>query len=403
MTTAVASHRNRHAILTLIGMMLIAFNLRPALTSIGPMLRSIGDSLSLSPVGQGVLTTLPVLFLGLAAPLAPRAACRIGMEHTVLLAMLILALALGLRPYTGTVGLFVGTAIAGGCIGVAGVLLPGIVKRDFPAAASLLTGLYTAVLCIGASVAAGASEPLRIAFASVSERPWQPALAFWLCPAVIATVLWWLQLDGTQLPRQFVARTKSLYRDALAWQVALYMGLQSSMAYTVFGWLPTILQDRGLDPIGAGFALSASIMTQITTAVAAPWIASYMRDQRIMLSAMMSLTLIGLAGCIYAPLDGVWFWVVVLGLGQGGAFSIALTLLAVRARDAPTAAQLSGMAQGVGYTLAALGPLLVGVLHDLFQGWQVAGLFLGVVGAGAMAAGLGAGRDRYVGDDATGV
>ncbi|MCB1676146.1 MAG: hypothetical protein KDI01_07635, partial [Halioglobus sp.] len=124
---------------------------------------------------------------------------------------------------------------------------------------------------------------------------------------------------------------------------------------------------------------------------------------RVMLSAMMSLTLIGLAGCLYAPLDGVWFWVVVLGLGQGGAFSIALTLLAVRARDAPTAAQLSGMAQGVGYTLAALGPLLVGVLHDLFQDWQVAGLFLGLVGAGAMAAGLGAGRDLYVGDAATGV
>lgn len=381
----------RHAALTLAGLMLVALNLRPALTSVAPVLRSIGDTLGLSSLGQGVLTTLPVLFLGLAAPLAPWAARRLGMERAVWAAVVALTLALLLRPYTGLAGLFVGTAVAGGCIGVMGVLLPGIVKRDFPHRVSLLTGLYTAVLCIGASCAAGASEPLRLAFGG-----WRPALAFWLVPALIAASLWWLQLGEKHFPTPRKTPTRPLYREWLAWQVTLYMGLQSSLAYTVFGWLPTILQDRGLAPVQAGLALSVSIMFQIVSAIASPWVASRMRDQRPVVALVMGLTLVGLAGCIDAPIGGVWVWIVVLGLGQGGAFSMALTLLAVRAPDAPTAARLSGMAQGVGYTLAALGPLLVGVLHDLFQGWQVAGVFLGVIGAVGLMAGLGAGRRRHV-------
>lgn len=389
--TTVTEKGHRHLVVTLAGVMLVALNLRPALTSVSPVLRRIGDSLSLSSFGQGVLTTLPVLFLGLAAPLAPWAARRLGMERAVLAAVALLAMALILRPYGGVAGLFVGTAVAGGCIGVMGVLLPGIVKRDFPDSTSLLTGVYTAVLCIGASLAAGVTEPLRIAFDG-----WRPALAFWLLPAVIAVGLWWLQLDGKHFPRQQATPKKPLYRDALAWQVTFYMGLQSSLAYTVFGWLPTILQDRGMEPVTAGLALSVSIMIQIITAIAAPWAASRMRDQRLMVILAMMLTLTGLAGCIYAPMDGVWLWIVVLGLGQGGTFSMALTLLAVRARDADTAARLSGMAQGVGYTLAASGPLLVGILHDLYQSWRVAGVFLGVIGLGAMIAGLGAGRRRYV-------
>lgn len=375
-----------------VGMMLVALNLRPALTSIGPILRTVGDSLSLSSSGQGVLTTLPVLFLGLAAPIAPRAARKLGMERAVLAALIILGIALIVRPYLGVGGLFLGTAVAGGCIGIMSVLLPGIVKRDFPQSASLMTGIYTAVLCTGAAVAAGATEPLRMAFGDA----WQPALAFWTVPAVIAAVAWWLQLDSKLVPQTPGAPKTSLFKDRLAWQIALYMGLQSSLAYTVFGWLPTILQDRGIAPVEAGLALSVSILVQVPTAIIAPWIASHMRDQRFMVVLVMLTTLAGLCGSIYAPVEGMWLWVIVLGLGQGGSFSIALTLLAVRARDAETAARLSGMAQSLGYTMAALGPLFVGVLHDTFDSWGLAGAFLVLIALAAIIAGLGAGRKRYV-------
>ncbi len=392
MTRKATPQNIRSALMMFVGMMLVALNLRPALTSVGPILKTIGDSLSLSSIGQGVLTTLPVLLLGLAAPFAPRAARKLGMERAVLAALIVLGVALIARPYLGVSGLFLGTTVAGGCIGVISVLLPGIVKRDFPESASLMTGIYTAVLCSGAAVAAGATEPLRMAF----DSAWQPALAFWALPAVIAAIAWWLQLDGKQAPKTPGVSKKSLFKDKLAWQIALYMGLQSSLAYTVFGWLPTILQDRGLEPVNAGLVLSVSILVQVPTAIAAPWVASHMRDQRFMVVLVMLATLAGLCGSIYAPIEGIWLWAVVLGLGQGGSFSIALTLLAVRARDADTAARLSGMAQSVGYTMAALGPLLVGVLHARFDSWNVAGGFLSLIAVGAIIAGLGAGRRLYV-------
>lgn len=385
----------RHSLLTLLGILLVALNLRPALTSVSPVLRQIGEALTLSPASQGLLTTLPVLFLGLCAPLAPAAARRFGMERTVLAAVILLAIALAIRPFSGTTGLFIATAFSGGCIGVMGVLLPGIVKRDFPQSTSLMTGLYTAIMCLGAALAAGATEPLRLIFSG----NWAPALAFWLVPAAVAALVWYLQLGKQHKPAPRQQASRSLLKDRLAWKVTLYMGLQSSLAYAVFGWLPTILQDRGLTPVEAGLALSASIMSQLLTAIGAPWVASRMRDERFMIGLVMGLTLAGIGGCIYAPVNTLWLWVVVLGLGQGGTFAMALTLLALRSRDPITAARLSGMAQGIGYTLAAFGPLLTGILHDIFHGWQATGVFLGAVGAVAIWAGLGAGRRRYVLDD----
>lgn len=378
-------------LLTLAGLLLVALNLRPALTSVSPVLSRIGDSLGLGSVGQGILTTMPVLCLGLAAPLAPRMARRLGPERAVLAVLLVLAAAMFARPYAGSIGLFIGTALAGGCIGVLGVLLPGLVKRDFPERVSVLTGLYTMALCLGAAVAAGATEPLRLTFGA-----WQPALAFWLTPAVIAAIAWYLQLHRRAEPAGRSRTPTRLHRDPLAWQVTAFMGLQSSLAYTVFGWLPTILADRGMTPVAAGLALSVSILIQLASAIAAPAIGARMRDQRTVLTGVMLLTLAGLAGCLYAPLAGIWLWVVVLGLGQGGTFSMALTLLALRAPNAETAAELSGMAQGVGYVVAALGPLAVGLIHDLAGGWEPIGVLLGLIGLAAIAAGLGAGRDRVI-------
>lgn len=384
----------RHASLMLFGLILVGLNLRPALTSVSPMLIEIGDSLGLGSLGQGILTTLPVLCLGLAAPLAPLGARRIGDEATILLALCVLAFALLVRPWTGTAGLFMGTALAGGCIGVLGVLLPGLVKRDFPNQVGVMTGLYVMALCAGASLAAGATEPLRLSFAG----EWRWALAFWLVPAVVAGVVWLPQLrrPHTPIKRRVGDRTR-LRSSALAWQVTLFMGLQSSLAYSVFGWLPAILQDRGLNQVDAGLMLSLSIIIQVITAIAAPWLGGRLRDQRGVVIGVMLVTWVGLLCCLYAPIDQIALWAIVLGLGQGGTFSMALTLLALRAADSRTAADLSGMAQGLGYMFAALGPLLVGMLHDLTGGWQSTGVLFSVIAIGALIAGFGAGRDRVVG------
>ncbi len=378
--------------LTLAGLLLVALNLRPALTSVAPVLSEIGAALGLASLGQSVLTTLPVLCLGLAAPLAPRLARRLGPERAVLAVLGVLAIALAARPFTGLAGLFVGTAVAGGAIGIMGVLLPGLVKRDFPERIGLMTGLYTMLLNLGAALAAGATEPLRLAFGN----DWRVALAFWLVPAVLAGLLWVSQLAPKPRPGAPRRSASRLLREPLAWQVTAFMGLQSSLAYIVFGWLPTILADRGMSPVAAGLVLSVSILLQVASALIVPWLATRLADQRGVLVAVLCVTLAGLAGCLYAPLAWIWPVAVVLGLGQGGCFSMALTLLALRAPDADSAAELSGMAQGVGYVMAAMGPLAIGVIHEWQGSWAACGVLLGAIGAGAIIAALGAGRNRWI-------
>lgn len=388
-----ASARGAWAPALLIGaLVLVALNLRPALSSVSPLLWQVSADLGMSTATAGVLTTLPVLCLGLFAPLAPLLARRFSAERTIGGVLLVLASGILLRTQLGTVGLFAGSVVAGASIGIIGVLLPGIVKRDFPAHAGTLTGVYTMALCLGAALAAGGSVPLSQAF----DGSWRLGLGVWSIPAVIAAIAWWPQARNPNHLGRPRYKVHGLLRDPLAWQVTLFMGLQSSLAYIVFGWLPSILIDRGLSPAQAGLVTSGSIIMQLVSSLSAPWLATRQRDQRVAILCVLALTLAGLFGCLYAPLGGLWGWAVVLGLGQGGLFAIALTLIVLRSANAQIAASLSGMAQGVGYTLASMGPLAVGVVHDASGGWAVMGWVFGGIGVAAALAGMGAGRARLV-------
>ena len=378
--------------LLLLGMVLVALNLRPALSSMAPLLGEVSEYLGLSAAQAGLLTTLPVLCLGLFAPLAPILARRFGTERVVLGILLVLGAGIVLRSYLGETGLFAGSILAGASIGVIGVLLPGIIKRDFAGHAGTMTGVYTMALCLGAALAAGATVPLSHYF----DGSWQLGLGFWAVPAVIAAIFWLPQAGKRNGGHNVAYRVRGLLRDPLAWQVTLYMGLQSSLSYIVFGWLPSILIGRGLTPTQAGLVMSGSVIVQLVTALTAPWLATRGKDQRLAIVLVMSMTLAGLFGCLYAPLDGLWGWAIVLGLGQGGTFSLALTLIVLRSRDAHVAANLSGMAQGIGYTVASMGPFAVGLVHELTGGWNAVGWIFAVVGIGAIIAGLGAGRAKYV-------
>jgi CP family cyanate transporter-like MFS transporter len=372
---------------------LVGANLRPALSSVAPVLAAIRASTGLSGAGAGLLTTLPVLCFGVFAPLAPSLASRFGADRTVLSGLLVLAAALGARVLFGIPGLFLGTLAAGASIGVVMVLLPGIIKREFDRHAGSMMGMYSMALCLGAAVAAGITVPLVHA----SGGSWRVALAFWLLPVLAAAALWRPRLRHAE-HHSNVRRYKvqGLWSSVLAWQVTAFMGLQSALAYCVFGWLPTILIDRGMTPLAAGGVLSLSISLQLITALSGPWIAGLARDQRMAIVAMMLLTLVGFIGCLYAEIGSIWWWAVVLGLGQGGAFSIGLSLIVLRAPNAAVAASLSGMVQGVGYTGAALGPLAFGLLRDLTHDWNAAAILFIAVTLAALAAGLAAGRDRHV-------
>ncbi|MFJ3074768.1 CynX/NimT family MFS transporter [Pseudomonas sp. NPDC087029] len=378
--------------LLLLGLVLVALNLRPALSSMAPVLGQVSEGLGLNASQAGLLTTLPVLCLGLFAPLAPILARRFGSERVILGILLTLALGILVRSALGAVGVFVGSLLAGASIGIIGVLLPGIVKRDFPQHAGTLTGVYTMALCLGAAMAAGATVPLSQHF----DGSWALGLGFWMIPALLAMLVWLPQARQGHGLHKVAYRVRGLWRDPLAWQVTLYMGLQSSLAYIVFGWLPSILIGRGLSPTEAGLVLSGSVIVQLISSLGAPWLATRGKDQRLAIVIVMLVTLAGLFGCLYAPIDGLWGWAVLLGLGQGGTFALALTLIVLRSKDAHVAANLSSMAQGVGYTLASMGPFAVGLVHDITGGWAAVGWIFAVLGIGAIVFGLGAGRALHV-------
>lgn len=378
--------------LLLLGLVLVALNLRPALSSMAPVLGQVSEGLGLNASQAGLLTTLPVLCLGLFAPLAPMLARRFGSERVIVGILLTLALGIVVRSSLGVAGVFLGSLMAGASIGIIGVLLPGIVKRDFPQHAGTLTGVYTMALCLGAAMAAGATVPLASHFGG----SWALGLGFWVLPALLAMLVWLPQARQGHGLHKVAYRVRGLWRDPLAWQVTLYMGLQSSLAYIVFGWLPSILIGRGLSPTQAGLVLSGSVIVQLLSSLSAPWLATRGKDQRLAIVVVMLTTLAGLFGCLYAPLSGLWGWAVVLGLGQGGTFALALTLIVLRSKDAHVAANLSSMAQGVGYTLASMGPFAVGLVHDLTGGWAAVGWIFAVLGVGAIVFGLGAGRALHV-------
>jgi CP family cyanate transporter-like MFS transporter len=380
-------------ILLAVALFLVGINLRPAISSLAPVLVSVIDVTGMSSAAAGMLTTLPVLCFGVFAIFASRLARRYSSEHIILYGLLTLAAGIGLRSYFGIPGLFIGTAIAGASISIIMVLVPGIIKRDFPDRAGTMTGFYTMALCVGAALAAGATVPIQ----KLAGGDWRPALAFWLIPALIAAFVWRPQLrrDAHYAGKGHYA-VQGLLSNALAWQVTIHMGTQSALAYCVFGWLPTILIDRGMQPMAAGFVLSVSIAVQAITALGGPWLAARGRDQRAAICILLSATLTGLLGCIYAPLDTLWPWAILLGLGQGGSFSVALMLIVLRAPNAQVAASLSGMAQGFGYSIAALGPFLVGVLYDFTHNWHSVAVFLTAVTMVSLIAGLGAGRNALV-------
>lgn len=385
-----ASDQSRLALIAALA--LISINLRPMLIGLGPILDSIRDSLALSAAAIGMLITLPVLCFGVFAPFVPRLLRFTSPERLIMLALGVLVFGIGLRSLFGVSGLFLGTLIGGASISVIMVMLPSIIKQYFPSQGGLMMAVYSTALCIGATIAAGAAVPLEQLLGG-----WRWSAAFWLFP-VLATMLVWTKhvpkKHAAALPQR--ARLPRLRRNRLAWQVTLLMALQSSVAYCVFGWLPVILIDRGLPALTAGFVLSVAMAVQLISSPLAPWLATRGKDQRRTLLSMLSFTFLGLTGTFYAPISWIWVSGLTLGIGLGGVFSISLSLLVLRSPNANVAAALSGMAQGVGYTIAAMAPLLMGLLHELTGGWDaVAGLFLFLIlGSGYFA--LHAGKARLI-------
>lgn len=375
----------------LAGIVLVAVNLRPAITSVGPLLGEIRVDLDLSGAAAGLLTTLPVLCLGVFAPLAAVLGRRFDLKVVLVACLPVLTAGILLRSGPSMWTLFGGTVIIGAAIGVANVVVPGLIKQIFPLRIALVTAVYTTVLNVSSAAAAGAMVPVGTAL----DAGWRLPLGLLAVPAVIAALYWVPLLRGASAHQPEASRIRGLWGNPLVWQVTTFMGCQSMLAYVVFGWLPTIVEGHGMSAATAGLVLSVSNLVQAAGALSVPVLARRARDQRPLVLLVVGFTVVGLAGIVLIP-AGVWVWAVVLGLGQGAGFGLALTLIGLRSYDDRVAIRLSGLAQTAGYLIAAVGPLMVGVLHDATGGWLVALAALLGVAAVETVTGLGAGRDRQV-------
>jgi CP family cyanate transporter-like MFS transporter len=383
------------------GIVIAGANLRAALTSVGPLTGQIRADTGISGGAAGLLTTLPLICFAALSLFAPALARRFGTRRVLTGGLILLAAGIALRSAPPVAALFAGTVVLGLAIAVANVLLPSLVKRDFPAHAGLLTGVYITVMNSGAALGSGVSVPL----ARLEDFGWRGALGVWAPLALVAAVVWLCLLRGDRPEGSPVGDTPSsrgersyggLWRSPLAWQVTLFMGLQSLVFYASIAWLPEVLQGDGLSAAQAGWMVSLMQFVGIPASLFAPILAGRRPSQRGLLAAAALLSGAGVLGLLLPGGAATALWVSLLGLGQGASISLALTLFALRTADAREAAALSGMAQSVGYLLAASGPFLFGVLHDLTRSWSLPLAALFAAAVGVLFAGLGAGRDAYV-------
>ncbi|MDX1638167.1 MAG: MFS transporter [Balneolaceae bacterium] len=387
-------HRSRsQQVLLIAGILLIALNLRPALAGVGPLIGSIRDATGLSNTMLGLLTTLPLLAFAGLSTLTSLVTKRFGVEETLAGALVLLTGGILLRVIPSSIPLFAGTLLLGVAIAFGNVLLPTLVKRDFPEKTGVMTSLYSSAMGIGAAVAAGISVPLAVE----AGLGWRWSLGSWAALSLLAVFVWLPQTRNTTLPRHsrsFTTTMRDLGGSLLAWQVALFMGLQSFAFYVILAWLPEILIDRGLDSVYAGWMLSLSQGMGVVGTLAVPTWAEKLRDQRVAVSAVVVMELVSLIGLLLPGTYWVPLWVSLIGIALGGSFGLALLFIVLRTADSETATELSGMSQSIGYTLAAVGPTLFGALHDRTGGWLVPLSLLLVILLIKLMVGLGAAKPK---------
>jgi MFS transporter, CP family, cyanate transporter len=330
------------------------------------------------------------------APLAPGLVRRFGARSAAAGALVVLLLGLLVRLVPGLAFLFAGTILAGTGIAIGNVLLPILVRRNFPDRIGLVTGMYTTALVGFAALAAGVSVPVADAFGG----GWRPGLAIWAVPAAVALLVWAPQLfhrqAATVAPGDPVHGARALLHDRVAWSVTLFFAVQSAGFYATLAWLPSVFQSHGDSSSKAGLLLSFALVVGLIPALTVPALAARARDQRPFVVGVVVCIAAGWLGLLLAPRSAPFLWAALLGLGQNAAFPLALTMIVLRGGAVNTTAGLSTLVQTVGYLIAGVAPLCIGAVHDLTGSWTPALIVLLCLLGPQLLLGLAAGRDRLV-------
>lgn len=391
--------KNPASFLLFCGVLLIAINLRPAITSVGPLMGTIRDNIGLASWSVALLTSLPLIAFAMMSPFAPKLGSWLTNEWALASGLLLLMLGVGIRSISIAFFLFFGTFLVGLGIAICNVLLPSFIKEKFPTKIAVMTSLYTTSMAIFATAASGVSIPL----ADGLGVGWQPALLLWILPAFLGFLIWFFiarkQRNANDVDMQYQKpkSSKGIWRSRLAWQVAIFMGLQSFMFYVTISWLAEIVIDFGMTKLEAGFMVSYVQLLGIPVSFMMPILAVKLASQSKLILIVNAVFITGLILLLIQPTyTGIFIAVGLIGIASSANFVLALTFLSIRAKTAKDAAALSGMAQSMGYILASLGPVIIGYMYDVTHGWTLPLLFLiGITGA-IMFFGMRAGQNKYV-------
>jgi CP family cyanate transporter-like MFS transporter len=351
--------------LLLIAVVALSMNLRTVIASLPPLLPTVRSALGLSGLTAGLLTTLPLLCFGLLALAAPRVARRVAMERLLLACLVLTGIGAALRGVSGAAGLFAGSVLSGAAVAVGQAVLPILLRTRHPRTVATLTGAYGMALPLGATLAGGVSVPLS----HLLPGGWPSSLAFWILPAA-ATAPLWLLAEGRRATTLEPAPAEPLRAERQAWAVAGYFAFQSMAFYSGLTWLPAILQSGGWGPAAAGWLQALASLVSVATAFAVPALAGRRPGQRWLLVSVVGLAAAGIVGLLAAPGASVT-WMVLIGLGQGGCLGLGLILPVLRGGRPAVVASLTAMMLSFGYSTAAIGPWLLGAVHDASGGWTL--------------------------------
>lgn len=368
----------------LLALLFIALNMRAPFTSLSPLLDEISHSLSLSATQAGLLTTLPLIAFAFFSPFASALARRLGLEVTIMLGLGLISVGVVVRSISAIPALFSGTLLLGIGIAVANVLLPGLLKRDHARHVASLTALYVLIMSVGAALGSSVVIPLaRLAEQSmaVSLPGWSAALLWSLPFSLCAALIWLPRLRASR--RVAVQPTSGqgigpLLRSKVAWQITLFLGLNSFINYVFVSWFAVMAMDLGFSAEKAGVYHGLMQLAGAAPALVMVPLMARVKNVRLIAAVMIMATLVGVAGLMMMPSLAL-FWALLLGVGQGGAFILGLSMISLRSDSPEQATALSGMAQCLGYLLAATGPVVIGYLYEISQNWDSAlSLMLGV-------------------------
>lgn len=383
------------AALLIAGILLIAASLRAPITALGPLLEPVRESFALNASQAGLLTTLPLLAFALVSPLAAPIAHRFGLERVLFASLALLVGGIAVRSAGTVSALYAGTCVIGGAIAIANVLLPSLLKRDFPHHVAKLTAGYALAMIAAAGLASAVAVPLDHALGA----GWPAALGAVAVLPFIAALLWLPQLRFRTVSAPGLAagaQDASVWKASLAWQVAGYLGLTCFIYFAAIAWLPSILQEAGFSSARAGTLHGWMQLAGAVPALLLMPLLHRMHDQRWIAFASPALSACGLAGQLALP---AWtpLWLFAFGMGMGSALILSLAFVGLRAGNQRVAASLSGMSQCIGYLMAAVGPTLVGFLHEAAGNWTMPLSVCLMLCLAMCALGLSVGRALHIG------